>query len=84
MSGSVDQVTTLTTKRVSMESRDTEKILNLLKASNKQTKKNLKQIDSILSASSPNVKKSWCLWMEAPVFVEVLPGPVIPDDHTGR
>ena len=54
--------------------------MNLLKVSSKQTKKTLDQIYSTLSASSPNVKKSWCLWMKA--SVKFLPGLVIPEDHT--
>ena len=64
---SIDQVTPLPTKRSSKESRDTEEILNLLKVGNEQSKKILEQNDNALSASIPEVKKSWCLWMEASV-----------------
>ena len=44
--------------------RKTEGILNLLKLGNEQT---LEQIDSTLSASATDVKKSCCLWMQASV-----------------
>ena len=83
--GSVEQITPMSTKRSSKERWDTEEILKLLKVGNEQTKKTLEQIDSTLSASTPDMKKSWCLWMEAnvkqidPVFVEVLPVLVLRD-----
>ena len=67
LAGLVDQITRLTTKRSSKESGDTEGISNLPKESNEQTKGTLDQIDSSFSASSSNVKKAWCLWMEANV-----------------
>ena len=40
-----------------------------------------------LSASTPDLKRSWYLQTEASVkeihsSLEVLPGPVLPDDHT--
>ena len=47
--------------------QDTDKILNILKASQEQNKKTLEQIDSTLAASSPDVKKSCCRWMDANV-----------------
>ena len=81
LAGSVDHVIPLSTKRSSKESRDTEEILNLLKMGNKQTKKTLEQMESTLPASVPDVKNSWCLWIDAGAK-EVLPGPVLPDDHT--
>ena len=62
---SVHQITLVSTKRSSKETRDTEEISNILKTGNEQTKKTLKQTDSTLSASVPDLKKSWCLWMEA-------------------
>ena len=73
-SGSVDQVTPVATK-----SWETEEILNILKVRQEQTKKTWEQIGSTLAASSPDMKKSWCLWMEANVndinpSVDVVPG----------
>ena len=62
----------MSTKRSSKENRDTEKILNLLKTSNEWTQKTLEQIDSTLSASTPHLKNSWCLWME-PSVKEINP-----------
>ena len=64
LAGSVDQVTPVSTKRSFNKSRETGEILNFLKASQDQTKNTLEQIDTTLAASSPDVKKSWCLWME--------------------
>ena len=53
--------------RFSRETRDTNEILNLLKTGTEGTQKTLKQIDSTLSASTPDLKKSWCLWMKVSV-----------------
>ena len=64
LEGSVYQVTPLISTRSSKDSWETEDILNILKVSQEQTKK---QIHSTLAASSPDVKKSWCLWIEANV-----------------
>ena len=63
---SVNQVTPVSTKRSTKESSG-HKILNILKASQEQNKKTLEQIDSTLAASSPDVKKSCCRWMDANV-----------------
>ena len=65
--GLVDQITPVSTKRSSKDSRDTEQILNLLKMGNEQTQNTLEQIDSTLSAFTPDLKKSRCLWMEPSV-----------------
>ena len=67
LEGSLDQITPVTAKRSSKETRDTEDILNLFKMGNKRIQKTLEQINSTLSASTPDLKKSWCLWMEASV-----------------
>ena len=68
--------------------RSTEEILNFLKMNNIWTQKTLEQNNSTLSASTPDLTKSWCLLDggicegHPPIFMEVLPGPVLPDDHT--
>ena len=45
-------------------SLDTEENLNLLKTGNEWMQKMLEFIVSTLSASAPDLKRSWCLWME--------------------
>ena len=57
----------MSTKRSSKESQDTEEILNLLKRGNEWIQKILEQIDRTLSVSTPDLKKSWYLSMEASV-----------------
>ena len=54
--GCVDQTTPVSTKRSDQDSRESDEILNILKASQEQTKKALGQIGSTLVSSSPDVK----------------------------
>ena len=84
--GSVDQVTPVPTKRSTKESWDIDEILNILKVSHKQTKKTLEQIDSTQfrhEKALVSLDGGQCEGDQT-VFMEVLPGPVIPDDNTVR
>ena len=85
LAGLADQVTPVFTKMSNKESRDTEKILNLLKTGKEQTQKTLDQIDSTLSVTSEEVLiplDGGICEGDRPVFVEVLPGQVSIDNHT--
>ena len=65
LAGSVHQITPVSTNRSSNETWDSKEILNLLKTGNKWAHETLEHIDSTLSASTLDLKKYWCLWMEA-------------------
>ena len=54
----LDQITPVSTKRSTKESREPEEILNVLKTNQEQTKKTLDQIGSTLAASSLDLKQS--------------------------
>ena len=54
-------------KRSRKDGKDTEEIINLLRTGNEHNQKTLELIDNTFSASTPDLKRSWCLWMEASV-----------------
>ena len=63
--GTVDQLPSSLSKKSKKEEGNTEEILDLLKTDKEHIRQMLELIDNTLSTSNPDLKRSWCLCMEA-------------------